>query len=101
MNVHRPIALEDDLQARAEAKAAEMGISLEEYVSRVVADDLGPPKRPQRKAHISEIFDLVKDGPPTDIARDKDRLIGEAVWDNYLRKIGEKPVPARKSDEGR
>ena len=31
-------------------------------------------------------FDLIKDGPPTDIARDKDKLIGEAVWQEYLPK---------------
>ena len=27
----------------------------------------------------------------TDIARDKDKLLGEAVWEEYLRKTGRKP----------
>ena len=42
------------------------------------------------KPDISIIFDLVDEGPPTDIARDKEKLIGEAVWQNYLRKTGRK-----------
>jgi hypothetical protein len=27
---------------------------------------------------------------PTDIARDKNKMIGEAVWQDYLRKTGRK-----------
>jgi hypothetical protein len=36
------------------------------------------------------VFNLVDEGPQTDIARDKDKMIGEAVWQNYLRKTGRK-----------
>jgi hypothetical protein len=43
------------------------------------------------KPDISILFDLVTSGEPTNIARDKDKMIGEAVWDNYLRKTGRKP----------
>ena len=75
------------MQRRAHAKAADLGISFAEYVRRVVAQDLGEPKP---KADVSIIFDLVKDGPVTDIARDKDKMIGEAVWQEYLRKTGRK-----------
>ena len=69
------------MQRRA-GKAAELGISFAEYVRRLVANDLGEPK--PRANFI--VFDLVDQGPPTNIARDKDKMIGEAVWQNYLRK---------------
>jgi hypothetical protein len=87
MNARTQITMDPEMQRRAHAKAAELGISFAEYVRRVVAQDLGEPKP---KADISIIFDLVKDGPVTDIARDKDKMLGEAVWQEYLRKTGRK-----------
>ena len=78
--------MDPELQRRAHAKAAELGISFAEYVRRLVADDLGEHKR---KVDISVVFDLIDEGPPTDIARDKDIMIGEAVWAEYLRKTGQ------------
>ena len=97
MNARTQITMDPELQRRAHAKAAELGISFAEYVRRLVADDLGEPKR---KVDISAIFDLVDEGPPTDIARDKDQMVGEAVWAEYLRKTGEtsrRHTGARKS----
>jgi hypothetical protein len=88
MNVRTQITLDAETQRRAHAKAAELGISFAEYVRRLVAQDLGEPKP---KADISVVFDLIDEGPPTDIARDKDKMIGEAVWDEYLRETGRKP----------
>ena len=76
-----------DLKRRAQAKAAQQGISLSEYLRRLIAQDLGPPKS-TRKADISIIFDLCDSGEPTNIARDKDKLVGEAVWKEHLRKTG-------------
>ena len=76
------------MQRRAHAKAAELGISFAEYVRRLVACDLGE-RRP--KADISMIFDLGASDEPTNIARDKDRLVGEAVWQEHLRKTGRAP----------
>jgi hypothetical protein len=73
------------MQRRAQARAAELGISFAEYVRRVIAQDLGEPKP---KADVSIIFDLGASDEPTDIARDKDKLLGEAVWEEYLRKTG-------------
>ena len=86
------------MQRRAQAKAAELGISFAEYMRRLVANDLGGPKR---NNDISVMFDLVDEGAPTNIARDKDKMIGEAVWQNYLRKTGRKvrrrtPVKSRR-----
>ena len=59
------------------AKAAELGIPFAEYVRRLVALDLGELKR---KADGSMIFDLVTDGEPTDIGRDKHEMIADALW---------------------
>ena len=84
--------MDPELQRRARAKAAEIGISFAEYIRRLVAGDLGERKP---KADISIVFDLVDEGPPTDIARDKDKMIGEAVWQEYLRDIGRKPRRAQ------
>ena len=39
---------------------------------------------------ISVLFDLVDEGPPTNIARDKDKMVGEAVWKEHQRKTGSK-----------
>jgi hypothetical protein len=79
-----------ELKRRAQARAAEQGVSLSGYVRRLVVQDLGPP-RDGPKPDISIIFNLIDEGPPTNIARDKDKLIGEAVWREHLRKIGKAP----------
>ena len=88
MNARSQITLDPEQQRRAQAKAAELGISFAEYIRRLIAQDLSMPKP---KTDISILFDLVDEGPPTDIARDKDKMIGEAVWQEYLRKTGRKP----------
>jgi hypothetical protein len=92
MNARTQITMDPDLQRRAQAKAAELGISFAEYIRRLVVGDLGERKP---KADISAVFDLVDEGPQTDVARDKDKMIGEAVWQNYLRKTGRKPRRTR------
>jgi hypothetical protein len=79
--------MDPDLQRRAQAKAAELGLSFAEYVRRVVAHDLGEPKH---RADVSLLFDLGASPEPTDVARDKDQMIGEAVWSEHLRKIAGK-----------
>jgi hypothetical protein len=94
MGQHRTqITMDPEMQRRAQAKAAELGLSLAEYVRRVIARDLGEAKP---KADISVIFDLVTEGEPTDIARDKDKLIGEAVWQEYLEDTGRRRKRRRK-----
>jgi hypothetical protein len=83
MKARTQITMDPELRRRAQAKAAELGISFAEYVRRLVADDLAQ-HRP--KTDMSSVFDLADEGPPTDIARDKDKMVGEAVWQHYLRK---------------
>jgi hypothetical protein len=91
--------MDPEMQQRAHAKAAELGISFAEYVRRLVAQDIGEPKQ---KADISALFDLIDEGPPTNIARDKDKMIGQAVWDEYLQetrgksRAGPRSKPSRR-----
>lgn len=83
MNVRTQITIDPELQRLAHAKADELGISFAEYVRRLLAQDL---ERTRRQVRISAAFDLVDEGPPTNIARDKDEMIAEAVWQEHLRK---------------
>jgi hypothetical protein len=91
MNARTQITLDPEMQRRAHAKAAELGISFAEYMRRLVASDLGPAGK---AADISIIFNLVDEGPPTNVARDKDKMVAEAVWTEHRRKTG-KRRPAR------
>jgi hypothetical protein len=93
MNARIQITMDPEMRRRARAKAAELGISFAEYVRRVIAQDLGEAKP---RADISMIFDLGASEEPTDIARDKDKLLGEAVWKEYVRKTGHKPKRRRR-----
>jgi hypothetical protein len=74
MTSRTQITLDREMQRQARARAAELGISLAEYVRRLVARDLGEPE-PQ--ADPTVVFALGNSGG-SDIARDKDRLAGEA-----------------------
>lgn len=73
--VRTQITLDRQLRNRARRKAAEMGISLAEYVRRLLARDLD---RPAPRADPSVVFDLGDSGG-SDVARDKDRMLGEAA----------------------
>jgi hypothetical protein len=88
MNARTQITLDPQTQRRAQAKAADLGISFAEYVRRLLAQDLDQPKP---KADISVVFDLGASDEPTDIARDKDKMVGDAVWEEYLGDMGRKP----------
>jgi GH24 family phage-related lysozyme (muramidase) len=85
--------LDSETQRRAQAKAAELGLSLAEYVRRVIVHDLGESRS---KAHVSVVFDLGASDEPTNIVRDKDRMIGEAVWQEHVRKTGQKRARRRR-----
>jgi hypothetical protein len=74
MMVRTQITLETELQRRARQRASEIGVSLAEYVRRLVARDLA---RPESRADVSSIFDLGASGG-SNIAVDKDSMIAEA-----------------------
>jgi len=99
MNTRTQITIAAELQRGAGAKAADPGISFAEYVRRLVAGDLDVPNK--RKPDISILFDLVDEGPRTDIARDKDKMIGEAVWQEYLRETGRLRKPKSRRTKAR
>ena len=69
------ITLSRELQRRARERAAQLGISLAEYVRRLVARDLGEP---EQEVDPSLVFNLGDSGG-SDIARDKDALVGRAI----------------------
>jgi hypothetical protein len=98
MNARTQITMDPELQRRAHAKAKELGISFAEYMRRLVANDLGEQKP---KADISILFDLGASDEATDIAHDKEKMIGEAVWRDYLRKTGGAPSDKTKRGSGR
>jgi hypothetical protein len=94
MNTRTQITLDSDTQRRAQAKAAEQGVSFAEYIRRLLARDLGQSSK--RKERVSVVFDLVREGPETDIARNKGDMIGEAVWNEHVRKT-RRPKPRSRS----
>jgi predicted nucleic acid-binding protein len=85
--------MDPEMQRRALARAIELGISFDEYMRRLVQRDLDEhpqgfaerpqdevargPEEPKPKADLSIFFDLIDEGPPTNIARDKDKLVGD------------------------
>jgi len=68
------ITLEPETQRRARQRASDLGVSLAEYVRRLVTRDLGGA---QRKAEPALVFDLGSSGG-SDIAKNKDAMIAEA-----------------------
>ena len=83
MSGRTQITMDPRLQRRAHAKASALGISFAEYVRRLVKRDLGEPRR---KVDVSILFDLGASREPTDIARDKDKMLGEAARAQYRLK---------------
>ena len=68
------ITLDPEIQRRARRRANDLGISLAEYVRRLVARDLGEPRAAVSPALV---FDLGSSGG-SDIARNKDAMVAEA-----------------------
>jgi hypothetical protein len=88
MTEHVTIALNEEELKWARLAAAELELTLEDYLRTIVIDMLPPPRTGPR-ADVSRIFGIGATAEPTDIARDKDKMIGEAVWQEHLRKTGQ------------
>jgi hypothetical protein len=84
MMVRTQIALPPEEHRKAKAKAAELNISLAEYVRRLVARDLDG-ERP--RGDITRIFGLGRSGR-SDISSRVDEFVGEAVEVEYRRETG-------------
>lgn len=81
MMARTQILLDPQLLRRARHRAADQGISLGEYVRRLLERDLGQPRA---VSEPSAVFNLGKSGG-ADIASQKDQMIGEAVAARYPR----------------
>ncbi len=68
------IMLESEVHRRARRRASDLGVSLAEYVRRLVARDVATSAP---KADVTSVFDLGRSAA-SDISRDKDAMIGEA-----------------------
>lgn len=90
MSEHVTISLSPDQIEVARREAERLGVSVEVFLEEVVAGRLAAAPRPSTgmKLPIAALFGLIpaSAGEPTDIAKDKDKLIGEAVWKEHLRK---------------
>ena len=78
------IALEPEQHAMVKQKAAEMGISMAEYIRRVVERDL---ERAGNRADVSVIFGLGRSGGSDIAAEGKDTIADaiEAHWRERTR----------------
>ena len=81
MMARTQITLDRNLLRRAREKASQLGISLAEYLRRLVAADL---QGPRPTADPSMVFDLGSSGA-SNVAADKDRMIGEAIAEDRRR----------------
>jgi len=75
MMARTQVTLDPDLLKKAKRRAAELGVSLAEYLRTLVADDLARPRTPVDPASV---FDLGDSGGG-DVVREKDRYVGEAM----------------------
>jgi hypothetical protein len=69
------ITLDPETQRRARERAGDLGVSLAEYVRRLVARDFGGPRQ---AAKPSAVFDLGASSG-SDIATNKDAMLAEAI----------------------
>ena len=67
---------------KARERAGQLGISLAEYVRRLVAEDLGGGVEP---VGPTAVFNLGSSGG-SDVARDKDAMLGQAFSEKAHRK---------------
>jgi hypothetical protein len=77
------ITLYPEEHRRARHRAAELGISLAEYLRRLVRDDLEEPAAPARD--VSSLFALGDSGG-SDVAAREDEYVGEAVEASQRRR---------------
>jgi len=74
MMTRTQITLEPEMQRRARQRANDLGVSLAEYLRRLVARDLGGP---QVSGDVASVFDLGS-SDNSDVARNKSAMIAEA-----------------------
>jgi len=83
MTTRMQVTLDPEKHRRARKRAADLGISLSEFVRRAVDEALDEPTRP--RADISAIFALGHSGG-SNVARHKHAYIDEAIEADVLRR---------------
>lgn len=71
------VTLDHDQHRRAAEKAASLGLSLAEYLRRLVAADLSETE-PETDFDISDLFGIGESGG-SNVAQHKHRYLGEAI----------------------
>jgi hypothetical protein len=79
------ISLPPEDHRRARARASDLGVSLAEYIRRLVADDLYSERE---TAPVDALFDLGSSGDGSDVAAHKDAYVGDAVEADARRRSG-------------
>ncbi|HYW44661.1 MAG TPA: hypothetical protein VE959_17500 [Bryobacteraceae bacterium] len=75
MMARTQITLDPEIQRRARQRASDLGVSLAEYVRRLVVRDLGGSRA---KANPALVFDLGNSGG-SEIAKGKHAMVAEAM----------------------
>jgi hypothetical protein len=75
------ISLESEIQRRARKRASDLGVSLAEYIRRLVARDLGSS---QAAVGPAAAFDLGASGG-SDVARNKTAMVAEAFASRHAK----------------
>jgi hypothetical protein len=81
MTQRTQITLDREQHARARARAAELGISLAEYIRTLVHHDLND----ERATHDASAIIGLGDSGGSDVARHKQEYLGEAVDARHRR----------------
>jgi hypothetical protein len=82
MMARTQITLQPEVQRRARQRASDLGVSMAEYVRRLLERDLG---NATAMAAPALVFDLGR-SRGSDIARNKDAMIAEAFASTVTRK---------------
>ncbi len=81
MMARTQITLEPETHRRARRRASDLGVSLAEYLRRLVKRDLGTQ---EKAGDVTRVFDLGSSGA-SNIAQHKDQMIAEAVQADFER----------------
>jgi hypothetical protein len=89
MSTSVTISLDEATLQRARIAASERGMTVQAFLADLIKR-LHPLVPEPQKSDVSSIIDMVSEGEPTDIAKEKDKLVGEAVWQEYQRETRQK-----------
>lgn len=83
MMIRTQISLDPEQHRAARRKAADLGLSLAEYIRRLVERDL--PRREHHRGDMSRLSGMGNSGG-SDVATFKDEYVGEAIEVDWVRK---------------